>query len=245
MSGTTINPYRFGGQVGYRRDSPARQYVRARHLDTKKGRWTSQDPLGFGGGDDNLYRYVGNNPVNAWDASGLVLTPCTSSPPPSVLGCTPPTPLCVGISNNYYHSYGKTGNSFESCASCVSSFICDFVKACEYLTSCNVCPLPLLPIDPVIPVSRAACSVVSPALQCINSCMAAKWRAKTTPLWRAAHSICLLAPRSPACCQASVRAEQAGYTDCAGTCPGAAHAFLLLPYSVRLQIAFQGLHCCD
>jgi uncharacterized protein RhaS with RHS repeats len=35
------------------------------------GRWSSQDPLGFDAGDSNLYRYVGNNPTNATDASGL------------------------------------------------------------------------------------------------------------------------------------------------------------------------------
>ena len=27
MSGTTINPYRFGGQLGYRRDGTNRNYV--------------------------------------------------------------------------------------------------------------------------------------------------------------------------------------------------------------------------
>ena len=35
------------------------------------GRWDSQDPLGFGGGDDDLYGYVGNNTTNATDAAGL------------------------------------------------------------------------------------------------------------------------------------------------------------------------------
>src|SRR5439155_16583030 len=33
-------------------------------------RWTSQDPLGFSAGDDNLYRYVSNNPTNATDPFG-------------------------------------------------------------------------------------------------------------------------------------------------------------------------------
>jgi RHS repeat-associated protein len=35
------------------------------------GRWTSQDPLGFGAGDSDLYRYVGNMPTLATDPSGL------------------------------------------------------------------------------------------------------------------------------------------------------------------------------
>jgi hypothetical protein len=33
-------------------------------------RWLSQDPLGFGAGDSNLYRYVNNRSTNATDPSG-------------------------------------------------------------------------------------------------------------------------------------------------------------------------------
>ena len=36
------------------------QYNRARWFDPVQGRWLSQDPIGFGAGDANLYRYVGN-----------------------------------------------------------------------------------------------------------------------------------------------------------------------------------------
>jgi hypothetical protein len=39
--------------------------------DPKPGRWLSQDPIGFDAGDANLYRYVGNNPPNGIDPSGL------------------------------------------------------------------------------------------------------------------------------------------------------------------------------
>jgi hypothetical protein len=34
-------------------------------------RWTAKDPKRFGGGDANLYAYVGNDPVNRTDATGL------------------------------------------------------------------------------------------------------------------------------------------------------------------------------
>jgi len=71
MAGTTINPYRFGGQLGYRQDGANRNYVRARHLDTSRGRWISRDPIGFGGGDNNLYRYAENAPNDLMDPSGL------------------------------------------------------------------------------------------------------------------------------------------------------------------------------
>jgi len=70
MAGTTINPYRFGGQLGYRRDGANRSYVRARHLDTQRGRWISRDPIGLESGDSNLYRYVMNAPVTRVDPSG-------------------------------------------------------------------------------------------------------------------------------------------------------------------------------
>jgi hypothetical protein len=43
--------------------------------DPRVGRWLSQDPLGFEAGDPNLYRFVGNAPVNAMDLSGLAPQP--------------------------------------------------------------------------------------------------------------------------------------------------------------------------
>jgi RHS repeat-associated protein len=48
------------------------QYNRARWYDSFTGRWTTQDPIGFAGGDYNLYRYVGNSPTNGTDPSGLI-----------------------------------------------------------------------------------------------------------------------------------------------------------------------------
>jgi RHS repeat-associated protein len=45
--------------------------MRARCYDPTVGRFISQDPLGFGGGDVNLYAYVKNNPVNFVDPEGL------------------------------------------------------------------------------------------------------------------------------------------------------------------------------
>jgi RHS repeat-associated protein len=45
-------------------------YYRARYYDSAVGRFISEDPLGFGAGDGNLTRYVGNSPVNFVDPSG-------------------------------------------------------------------------------------------------------------------------------------------------------------------------------
>jgi RHS repeat-associated protein len=46
------------------------QENRDRYYDPSTGRWISQDPLGFGAGDNNLYRYVQNAPTNATDPTG-------------------------------------------------------------------------------------------------------------------------------------------------------------------------------
>jgi RHS repeat-associated protein len=46
-------------------------YYRARFYDPTVGRFLSEDPLGFGAGDVNPYRYVGNDPLANTDPLGL------------------------------------------------------------------------------------------------------------------------------------------------------------------------------
>lgn len=45
-------------------------YYRARWYDSKQGRFVSEDPIGFEGGDMNLYSYVLDNPLNGTDPEG-------------------------------------------------------------------------------------------------------------------------------------------------------------------------------
>ena len=87
-TGPTVNPFRWVGQVGYYYDPDTGNcYVRARIYIPVITRWASQGPIGFAGGDWNLYRYVGNVPVNRIDPLGLRecfcdckgLTPSTSN----------------------------------------------------------------------------------------------------------------------------------------------------------------------
>ena len=85
-SENTPNPYRFGGEIGYYQDNSQRNYVRARYYSSNQGRWSSRDPIGFEGGDWNLYRYVKSNPVVRLDPSGLKLHPAMRDAPISADG---------------------------------------------------------------------------------------------------------------------------------------------------------------
>ena len=53
----------------------------ARDYDPAVGRWTTKDPIGFGGGPLSLYAYVDNNPVTLSDPAGLCPTDQPGKPP--------------------------------------------------------------------------------------------------------------------------------------------------------------------
>jgi len=46
-------------------------YHRARWYDPAAGKWLSEDPIGFAAGDENLYRYCGNQATGIVDPEGL------------------------------------------------------------------------------------------------------------------------------------------------------------------------------
>jgi RHS repeat-associated protein len=59
------------GYAGYFFDPSTQQYlVRNRELDPNTGVWDERDPMGYHDGS-NLYMYVRDNPINAWDPMGL------------------------------------------------------------------------------------------------------------------------------------------------------------------------------
>jgi RHS repeat-associated protein len=64
-----IIPFGFAGGLY----DPNTGFVRfgARDYDPSVGRWVSKDPIMFGGGQGNLYVYVGDDPVNRKDPTGL------------------------------------------------------------------------------------------------------------------------------------------------------------------------------
>lgn len=63
-------PTRYGFTGRERDDFSGLNYYRARFYDPKAGRFTSEDPVGFRGGNINLYGYVQNQPLKYVDPLG-------------------------------------------------------------------------------------------------------------------------------------------------------------------------------
>jgi RHS repeat-associated protein len=65
-------------------------YYRSRYYNPSVGRFIGEDSVGFGAGDGNLYRYVGNSPTDRRDPSGMVS-----------LSYQETRPLLAGLCGNY------------------------------------------------------------------------------------------------------------------------------------------------
>ncbi|MFC3851777.1 RHS repeat domain-containing protein [Salinispirillum marinum] len=64
-----FQPFGYAGGI-YDRDTELVRFG-ARDYDPEVGRWTTKDPIGFGGGDLNVYQYSASNPINYRDENGL------------------------------------------------------------------------------------------------------------------------------------------------------------------------------
>ena len=71
--GSFVNPYLYTGR-DYDPETGLR-YYRARYYDPAVGRFISEDPAGFMGGDVNFYAYVMHDLIDFSDPSGLRLDP--------------------------------------------------------------------------------------------------------------------------------------------------------------------------
>ena len=61
------NPYQYTGREA---DGPGLYFYRARYYSPTIGRFISEDPLGFGGGQNNFYAYAHSNPIMYMDRNG-------------------------------------------------------------------------------------------------------------------------------------------------------------------------------
>src|SRR5579862_5263223 len=93
-TGTTATPFQYVGTLGYYQDSSSRNYVRARVQRSDHARWQTQDPIGFHGGDWNLYRYCANRPTVQRDTTGTVHIPLPHFDPCWL--ANPPGKTCSG-----------------------------------------------------------------------------------------------------------------------------------------------------
>ncbi|MBK9058308.1 MAG: hypothetical protein IPL82_10890 [Elusimicrobia bacterium] len=65
-----FQPFGYAGGV-YDQDTKLTRFG-ARDYDARTGRWTAKDPIGFNGGDSNVYRYAQGDPINIKDPAGKI-----------------------------------------------------------------------------------------------------------------------------------------------------------------------------
>ena len=98
------------------------QTDQARYYNPSTGRWLSEDPIGFDGGDNNFYRYVENNPVRYIDPEGKVAAETI------IVGCAA---LAAAYAGYKYADHWARENAKEKCGEKYSeSFQEDEKKSC-------------------------------------------------------------------------------------------------------------------
>ena len=100
-----FQPFGFAGGLDDRDTGLVR--FGARDYDPYSGRWTAKDPIGFGGGDGNLYGYVMSDPLNRFDPMGLFFI----SPDPRIPDDTTRIPAT---------DYPSSGEKYECWLECLS-----------------------------------------------------------------------------------------------------------------------------
>ncbi|MDH5640117.1 MAG: DUF2778 domain-containing protein [Nitrospira sp.] len=103
------NAFKYTGRED---DGSGLYYYRARYYHPRLQRFISEDPIGFGGGDFNLYAYVGQNPLGWSDSLGLAK--CIYSISQHTLICTSDDGLTQQVGPGGVHSgLGQCTNNVQ------------------------------------------------------------------------------------------------------------------------------------
>jgi RHS repeat-associated protein len=96
-----LQPFGFAGGL-YDRDTGLVRFG-ARDYDPQTGRWTAKDPVRFAGGDENLFIYSGDDPINLVDPSGLNIVVIEGGPTEG----NPIGHTAIAISGQGVYSFGN------------------------------------------------------------------------------------------------------------------------------------------
>ena len=100
--------FRFGYTGRELDEETGMMYYRARYYDPLAGRFVNEDPLGFGAGDVNVYRYVFNSPTNYTDPSGQIVISG-----PVIIGTIITTIVVTAAADAWFLDGGNTPQNCE------------------------------------------------------------------------------------------------------------------------------------
>jgi RHS repeat-associated protein len=116
----------------YDEDTRLQNHVN-RWYSVDTGRWLSEDPIGFGGADANLNRYVGNSPTNSSDPTGtfpvfeVAVTVFGFRIPLVRIDLTPPPVFAIptkpNIPEGFWDSIGQSLDSIQTGAGAIGADI--------------------------------------------------------------------------------------------------------------------------
>ncbi len=97
------NDFEYVGQWGIQQTIGNMLNMRSRLYDPQIGRFTSEDRLGYDGGDVNLYRYAENQPVTQFDPTGTTVKTLSLGPLFYASdGCSEAYGISIGVSGGGY-----------------------------------------------------------------------------------------------------------------------------------------------